>query len=187
MMAIEEEVPLLESGGKTDYLFGSSGWFDAVKVDRAFKDGEKIELGGSELTAHLTPGHTPGATSYSMDVVENGKTYHVLIANLGTINPGTGFLHNPKYPKIAEDYERTFRVLKELPCDVFLSSHAAAFGLLRKWHPGLPYSPDTFVDPETYYRAIATTEASFHRHLEEEREEDQANRDRLHFKDVLPQ
>src|SRR5580700_2734141 len=60
MMAIEQEVPLIESGGKTDYLFGSSGWFDGVKVDRVFKDGDKIELGGTELTAHLTPGHTQG-------------------------------------------------------------------------------------------------------------------------------
>jgi metallo-beta-lactamase class B len=187
MMAMEQEVPLIESGGKTDYLFGSSGWFDGVKVDRVFKDGGKIELGGTELTAHLTPGHTPGATSYSWDVVENGKTYHVLIANMANINPGTVFLHNPKYPKIMQDYEHTFEVLKQLPCDVFLSSHAAAFAMLRKWHPNLPYSPETFVDPENYYRAIAATEASYERHLDEEREEEQAIKDRLHFKDVLPQ
>jgi metallo-beta-lactamase class B len=187
MMAIAEEVPLLESGGKTDFLFGSSGWFDPVKVDRTFKDGDKIELGGTELTAHLTPGHTKGSISYSMEIVENNHPYHVLLANLPNINPGTEFLHNAKYPQIAQDFAHSFQVLRELPCDVFLTAHAAQFGLLHKWHPGLPYSPETFVDPESYQRAIEHTEASFFRHIQEERDEEQANRDRLHFKDVLPQ
>jgi metallo-beta-lactamase class B len=154
LMAIEEETPLLESGGKTDYLFGSSGWFPPVKVDRQFKDGDKIELGGTALTAHLTPGHTKGSVSYSMDVAESGRTYHVLIANLGSINPGTEFLHNERYPKIREDYAATFRIQKELPCDVFLASHASQFGLLAKWKPGMPYDPERFVDPEGYRRAV---------------------------------
>jgi len=132
MMTIEEERELLETGGKTDYLFGNSGWFPPVKVDRTFKDGEKIELGGTEITAHLTPGHTKGATSYSLEIPENGKTYHVLIANLGVINPGTVFLHNDRYPNIAKDYARTFEIEKQLPCDVFLSSHAGHYGLRSK-------------------------------------------------------
>ena len=97
------------------------------------------------------------------------------------------FLHNAKYPQIAQDFAHSFQVLRELPCDVFLTAHAAQFGLLHKWHPGLPYSPETFVDPESYQRAIEHTEASFFRHVQEERDEEQANRDRLHFKDVLPQ
>jgi metallo-beta-lactamase class B len=102
MLAIDEETPLLESGGKTDYLFGSSGWFPPVKVDRTFQDGDKIELGDTALTAHLTPGHTKGSVSYSLEITENGRSYHVLIANLGTINEGTALLHNSQYPKIAE-------------------------------------------------------------------------------------
>jgi metallo-beta-lactamase class B len=125
MWAIEEEAELLNTGGKTDYLFGSTGWFKPVKVDRTFKDGDKIELGGTELTAHLTPGHTKGSVSYSMQITEGGKTYQVLIANLGTINPGTILVHNPKYPRIAEDYRRAFAIQKELPCDIFLASHVA--------------------------------------------------------------
>src|SRR5579862_5461101 len=63
MFAMQEEVELLETGGKTDYLFGSSGWFPPVKVDRVLHDGEKIELGGSVLTAYLHPGHTKGSAS----------------------------------------------------------------------------------------------------------------------------
>jgi metallo-beta-lactamase class B len=186
MLAIEEEAPLLESGGKTDYLFGSSGWFPPVKVDRTFHDGDKIHLGGTELTAHLTPGHTKGSVSYSLEISENGRTYHVLIANLGTINPGTVLLHNPRYPKIAEDYARTFQLQKELPCDVFLASHASQFGLLSKYRPGMPYDPGRFIDPDGYRFVVARLEAIYLRQLEEEREEEQAIRDRLHFKDVIP-
>ncbi len=186
MLAMAEEAPLLESGGKTDYLFGNSGWFPAVKVDRTLTDGEKIELGGTVLTAYLHPGHTKGSASYALDVVDGGKTYHVLIANLGNINPGTVLLHNPKYPKIVEDYARTFQAQRQLPCDIFLTSHAGQFGLLRKWRPGDAYDPHRFVDPDGYERAVERSEAAYLRQLQQERDEEQAWKDHLHFKDVIP-
>jgi metallo-beta-lactamase class B len=187
MYAMQEEVELLETGGKTDYLFGNSGWFPPVKVDRALKDGEKIELGGSVITAYLHPGHTKGSTSFAMEIAEGGKTYHVLIANLGNINDGTVLLHNPKYPKIVEDYARTFQAQKELPCDIFLTSHAGQFALLRKWRPGDPYNPDRFVDPDGYARAVERSEQRYLRQLQEERDEEKAWKDHLKFKDTIQQ
>jgi metallo-beta-lactamase class B len=185
MLAMERERELLETGGKTDYLFGSNGWFNPVKVDRTFKDGDKIELGGTELTAHLTPGHTKGATSYTLDIAENGRTYHVLIANMGTVNPGTVLLHNHEYPDIAHDYEETYRILRALPCDIFLTSHASQFGIFAKYHPGMPYNPDRFLDHGIYLRAIDREENAFYEQLEQEEAEDQAWRDHKQFKDVI--
>ena len=187
MVAMQEEVELLESGGKTDFLFGNSNWFPPVKVDRALKDGEKVELGGTVLTAYLHPGHTKGSASYALDVADSGKTYHVLIANLGNINDGTVLLHNPKYPNIVQDFARTFESQEQLHCDIFLSSHAGQFGLLRKWRPGDPYDPNRFVDPDAYPRAVARSEAKFLQQLQEEREEEQAWKDHLKFKDQVPQ
>src|SRR6202140_1170753 len=64
MLAMEREAPLVESGGKTDHLCGTNGWFKPVKVDRSVQDGDKKELGGTERTAYLTPGHPKGSTSY---------------------------------------------------------------------------------------------------------------------------
>lgn len=186
MLAMREEVELLETGGQTDYLFGSSGWFAPVKVDRVLQDGEKIELGGSTVTAYLHPGHTKGSTSFAMEIAEGGKIYHVLIANLGNINDGTALLNNPKYPKIAHDYARTFQAQKELPCDIFLTSHAGQFGLLSKWRPGDVYDPERFVDPVGYIRAVERSEGRFLRQLQEERDEEQAWKDHLRFKDVIP-
>jgi len=187
MLAMQEEVQLLESGGKTDYLFGNSNWFAPVKVDRVLHDGEKIELGGTVLTAYLHPGHTKGSTSYAMDVADGGKTYHVLIANLGNLNDGVVLLHNPKYPNIVQDYIRTFQAQEQLHCDIFLSSHAGQFGLLRKWRPGDPYDPNRFVDPDAYPRAVARSEAKFLQQLQEERDEEKAWKDHLQFKDQVPQ
>ena len=187
MFAMQEEVDLLQTGGKTDYLFGSSGWFPPVKVDRALHDGEKIELGGFAITAYHHPGHTKGSASYAMEIADAGRTYRVLIANLGNINEGTALLHNPKYPKIAQDYARTFPAQKELPCDIFLTSHAGQFGLLAKWRPGDAYDPDRFVDPAGYVRAVERSEVRYLRQLQEERDEEQAWKDHLKFKDVTPQ
>jgi len=181
MMAIEQEAPLLESGGQTDYLFGSSGWFKPVKVDKIFHDGDTIELGGVALTAHLTPGHTKGSVSYSFAVEDNGRTYQVLIANLPTVNPGTVLVKNPKYPHIAEDYQHTFDILSAMTCDIYLASHAGQFGLLAKWKPGAPYDPNRFVDPWGLQRVLGRLENSFDAELEEQREEDRALEERKHI------
>lgn len=184
MWAIAQEAPLLESGGKTDYLFGSDGWFNPVQVDHVFHDGDKIELGGTVITAHWTPGHTKGATSYSLDITENGKLYHVLIANLPTINEGVSFVHNPRYPEIVEDYTRAFAVLRSLPCDVFLSSHTTQFHFNAKYRRDQPYSPERYVDPAGYRLAVDRLEQIFLAQVQEQREEDQATHDHLNFKDL---
>lgn len=187
MLAMREEVELLETGGKTDYLFGSSGWFPPVKVDRVLGDGEKIELGGFLITAYLHPGHTKGSTSFAMEIAEAGKIYRVLIANLGNINEGTMLLNNPKYPNIIQDYARTFQAQEELACDIFLTSHAGQFGLLSKWRPGDVYDPNRFVDPAGYIRAVERTESRYLLQLEEERSEEKAWKDSLKLKAVIPQ
>jgi metallo-beta-lactamase class B len=122
-----------------------------------------------------------------MDVAENGRTYHVLIANLGSINPGTEFLHNNQYPKIREDYASTFRIQKELPCDIFLASHAGQFGLLAKWKPGMPYDPDRFVDPDGYLRAVDRLEQRYLATVQQQRDEDKAARDHVNFKKIPQQ
>jgi metallo-beta-lactamase class B len=184
MWALEQEAPLLESGGKTDFLFGSDGWFNPVKVDHIFQDGDKIELGGTVITAHWTPGHTKGSTSYSMDITENGKLYHVLIANLPTTNDGVSFVHNEKYPNIVEDYLHTFTVLKSLPCDIFLSSHTTQFRFNTKYHRDTPYSPERYFDPVGYQVEVQRLEQRSYAEVQQQREEEQYTHDNLNFKEL---
>jgi metallo-beta-lactamase class B len=162
MLATDGDAPVLEDGGKSDYLFTDPKFkFAPVKVDGRIKDGQKISLGGTELTAYLHPGHTRGSVSYGLTIAENGRSYHVLIANMGSINPGTILIGNKKYPQISDDYARTFREQKKLQCDVFLSSHASQYQLHDKWKPGQAYSPDTFVDPAGYKDAVGRAETAY--------------------------
>ena len=159
----ELDKELLESGGKADFRWGDtpSARFHPVRVDRTFKDGEAISLGGTSLTPHFHPGHTKGATSFTTVVRENGKTYRVIIANLGSINPGVRVTGMPGYPGIEQDYARTFRAQKAMTIDVFLASHASQFGLHAKYRPGDAYNPERFVDPAGFLEAVTGLEKTY--------------------------
>jgi metallo-beta-lactamase class B len=171
LLATDGDAPVLEDGGKSDYLWTDPSYrFAPVKVDGRIKDGLKISLGGTDLIAYSHPGHTRGSVSYGLTIAENGKTYRVLIANMGSINPGTVLIGNKKYPQINDDYARTFREQKKLECDIFLSSHASQYDLHEKWKPGQPYNPETFVDPEGYKAAVGHAETAYLKWLAKEKE-----------------
>ena len=165
------EAELFKSGGKSDFLFGNSpkAYFETAPVDRTLADGEKITLGGTTLTAHLHPGHTKGATSFTTRVRESGKTYRVGIVNMGSINDGVTVTGMPGFPDIEAAYRKTFRDQKALDLDIFLASHAGQFNLHRKYQPGNRYDPERFVDPAGYRAAVARMEASFLAALAKER------------------
>ena len=167
----EADAVLLEDGGASDFRFGDSPetHFAAVQVDRRLKDRDRIALGGVTVTAHHHPGHTKGATSFALTVRENGRDYRVVIANMGSINPGVTVSGMPKYPTIADDYARTFAAQKALPVDVFLASHAAQFGMHEKYKPGDAYDPNRFVDPQGYLAAVERLEGIYREQLATER------------------
>ena len=169
VLASQADAVLLEDGGKSDFHFGPEYGYAPVKVDERIADGQKLRLGGVELTAYVHSGHTRGSLSYGLTVHEGGKDYRVLIANMGSINPGVKLLHNARYPEIANDYARTFERQKALACDVFLSSHASQYGLHKKYTPGAAYDPERFVDPAGYRAAVESAENSYRRQLAEER------------------
>jgi len=167
----QEDRDLFESGGKTDYRFGDtpSFHFENVKVDGTFKDSDTISLGGTVLTAHHHPGHTKGATSFTLNVRENGKTYRVIIANMGSINPGVTVSGMATYPGITDDYARTFKAQKDMQIDIFLASHASQFKLHEKYKPGDPYNPDRFVDPQGFKASVEQLEKTYREQLARER------------------
>ena len=162
---------LLESGGAADFRFGDTpgARFAPVKVDQIFKDGDDISLGGTVLTAHHHPGHTKGATSFTMNVQEAGKTYRVIIANMGSINPGVTVSGMAKYPGIAQDYARTFRAQKDMSIDIWLASHAAQFRMHEKYKPGDAFNPERFVDPAGFRAAVQQLEKTYLDQLARER------------------
>ena len=157
------DAPLVEGGGKGDYLFGPDYYFPATKVDGLVKDGEAVRLGGTELMPHLTPGHTRGDTTWTMKARdEAGALRNVVFAGSTSVNPGTTLVGNAEYPAIAKDYQRAFAVLKSLPCDVFLAAHASAYGgpeKMAKARAGA--TPNPFIDPDGYTQAVARSERAF--------------------------
>ena len=171
LVIAERDRDLLETGGKADFRFGNTpgAGFESVKVDQTFKDGEAISLGGTVLTAHLNAGHTKGATSFTLNVPEGGKTYRVVIANMGSINPGVKVSGMPTYPGIAQDYANTFLAQKDMKIDVWLASHASQFRLHDKYKPGDQYNPDRFVDPAGFLASVQQLEKAYLDQLAKER------------------
>lgn len=171
LVVSEPDKELFESGGRADFRWGDDpgARFEPAKVDGTFKDNDTIALGGTVLTAHLHPGHTKGATSFTLNVQESGKTYRVVIANMASINPGVKVSGMPKYPGIGDDYARTFKAQKDMPIDVWLASHASQFDLHKKYKPGDPYNPERFVDPQGFKAALERLEKSYREQLAKER------------------
>src|SRR5580765_746351 len=76
-LVMDADVETVESGGKTDFHYGNDPemLYRPTKGDRVLHDGDVVNLGGSTLTAHLTPGHTKGCTTWTMKLQEGSKTY----------------------------------------------------------------------------------------------------------------
>ena len=162
-MVMDADVSVVESGGKTDFHYGndSKTFYKPTKVDHVLHDGEKVKLGDTVLTAHLTPGHTRGCTTWTMKVEEAGRTYDVVIIGSPNVNEGYRLVNNTTYPQIAADYEKMFRVLKSLQCDIFLGAHGDYYGLESKYARFKKDGLAVFVDPEGYKKYVADKEQEF--------------------------
>ena len=149
VVASEPDAPFIESGGKNDTYFENRYLWTPCPVDRVVKDGEQVSIGGTTLTARLTPGHTPGATTWTMTVVDGGARKEVVFFPSGNILPRTKLVGNERYPTIAQDFERSFQTWKSLRCDVFLGAHGVFYDLPRKFRqlPREGAAPATEANP----------------------------------------
>lgn len=160
LMVMEPDVPSVESAAQ-----GRPG----AKVDRVLHDGDTVELGGSKLTARLTPGHTRGCTTWTMQVRDGAHTLNAVIIGSPNVNAGYQLVGNRDYPQIADDYVKTFAVLKSLPCDLFLGAHGAYFGMLAKLEK-MKDGENPFIDPNGYKAYITEREQTFRTELEREKQ-----------------
>jgi len=152
VMAMEQDVPWLRKmtpGGKPH------------PIDHVLKDGEQVTLGGTTLVAHLTGGHTPGCTTWTTKIDENGKSYNVVIVCSVGVNPGTVLVNNKDYPSIADDYARSFKVLRTLPVDIFLGAHGSFYNLLTKYASLEKGGANPFIDPAGFKTYLDEKEKAF--------------------------
>lgn len=170
-MVMDKDVSLVESGGKTDFHYANdpSIYFPVTKVDKVLHDADKIKLGGTILTAHLTAGHTPGCTTWEMKVTDHGKQYNVVIIGSLNVNPGYKLINNKTYHNIANDYENAIEILKSLRCDIFLAAHAAIFDLNNKYTLLNKSPTNPFIDPKGYKKHVTQKEKEFFKEFEKQK------------------
>ncbi len=168
MLASAGDAPLLERGGHDDPQYGDSFLFPAVQVDQLVGDGETVALGGVTLHAVLTPGHTPGCTTWTMQVADGGRTYDVVFLCSTSVPAHYRLVNNKAYPQIASDYDRTFARLGSLPCDVFLAPHGSLFHLKEKMDELQIRGINPFINPREYQKFLAGSEREFKQKLEEQ-------------------
>jgi dipeptidyl-peptidase-4 len=162
------DAPSLRDGGKSDWLMGKDVHWPPVAVDRIVRDGDTVSIGGTVLTAHLTPGHTKGATTWTTKVQADGRAYDVVFLASTTVLPGVQLIGNAKYPAVADDFRRTFESQARLPCDVYLAAHASAFGMEEKAaRAAKGETPNPFVD-HGCGAYVAKSRASFEEKLARE-------------------
>lgn len=169
---MDADVPVVESGGKLDFNNGQfpAEWYPVAHVDRTLHDGDKVELGGTVLTAVLTPGHTKGNTTWTFDEKDDeGRVLHVVVVGSTSAAGGAGgsyrLVDNATYPGIVKDFEKSFAVLPTLPCDVFLGAHARYFNMQAKYERLTAGDKNAFVDPSGYKLFVANGEKNFKQNL----------------------
>jgi len=167
---MEGDAKVIASGGKGQYLY-TEGWKPCA-VDRVLKDGDTVTLGEATLTARLTPGHTRGCTTWTMKALDGGQSRNVVIIGSPNVNAGYQLVSNLDYPEIADDFTKTFRLLKSLPCDIFLGAHGDYYGMVEKF-ARLQKDPKTnpFVDPEGYRAYVEDRDKNFRETLQKQKQQ----------------
>lgn len=157
-MVMDGDVSAMQSGGATDFD-PTLPRFPPAKVDRTLHDGDTVQLGGTTLTAHKTAGHTQGCTTWTLQTHEGPRTLNVVIVGGWAANPDVRLISTPghpaSYPTIAADFDRTFKTLAALPCDIFLGAHGNYFNMLPK------LAQANWIDPQGYQKAVADHKAAY--------------------------
>lgn len=161
--------PVLERGASLagDPQYGSLLDFPAVRNVRRFADGETLRVGPIAVTAHLTPGHTPGGTTWTWRSCDDAGCVDMVYADSQTPVSADGFrfTDSPAYPTAVADFERGFRTLETLSCDILVTPHPAASSLWERLAGG----PGKLIDREACKRYAATARQQLQRRLETER------------------
>ena len=169
VMAIKQDADALAAGKDLSPL-GDEGW-TLVKVDRVLKDGDTVALGGTTLRAVWAPGHTPGCTVWTTTVPDSGRSYSVAIFGCGAPNGGVKLVGNPKFPTLVDDAMGTFRKLKTLRPDIYVSGHPQMLfaGKIERMKAG--ERPHPLLDPgsQAWTKMLDEAQAAFEKRVAAER------------------
>ncbi|MEO7191977.1 MAG: subclass B3 metallo-beta-lactamase [Vicinamibacterales bacterium] len=159
-MAMAEDLPALQNMRSPGSI--------ARPTYEVLHDGSVVTLGGVTLTAHWTPGHTPGCTTWTLQASEGGRDYSVLIIGSVGVNPGTNLVGNAA---LVEQYKKSYAYLKAAHVDVPLGSHPAMYSLTEKYPRVRPGGPNPFIDPAGFLREVTIQETAFDNELKRQQVE----------------
>lgn len=160
----ERDKPLLEGGYYPGDEQNKDIGFPPVKVDRTVKDGDKVTLGDTTLTAHATPGHSPGCTSWSMTVKDGGQDRNALFFCSGTVALNR-LVGQPTHPGIVDDYRSTYAKVKAMKVDVLLGPHPEVYGMQAKRAAMKDGAPNPFVKSGENVTYVTGLEQDFDKQL----------------------
>lgn len=167
---MDADVAAASSGGRRDPTFPGSH-YPAVPVDRVLHDGDAVSLGGTTVVAHKTAGHTPGTTTFTFTTTLAGKPERVVLVGSWNLLDNYRLVatarHPATYPGIAAAFERSFKILSALPCDLFLAAHGSMFHLLDKLAQSRS-NPSIWIDPAGYQAALSAARARFEQALQQQ-------------------
>jgi metallo-beta-lactamase class B len=138
---------------RDDPQFGIIIPIDRVVPATTFKDGAVLQAGSVTVTAHLTPGHTPGGTSWTWRSCENSRCVNLVYADSLTPVSADGFLftRSKEYPHAVNDFERSFIFLDNTPCDILITTHPSASNLWPRLEQRSS-NPDALIDAFACHR-----------------------------------
>lgn len=160
MVAGAKDQPLLEGGYYPGREEEKQLMFPPVKVDRAVHEGDTIQLGGVTLTAHETPGHTPGCTSWTTTVKDGEATRSVIFFCSATVALNR-LVGHPTYPGIIDDYKKTFAWSKTVHPDILLAPHPEMYDMAGKRAKIAAGAPNPFVKPGEFNAYLDKLETQF--------------------------
>lgn len=165
LVASAGDRPELERGTVS---YRESAAFPPVKVDRVVADGEGLTVGAARMTAHVTPGHTKGCTTWTTRVTHEGRLLDLLFSCSVTV-AGQPLVDDKGYPQAAADFAATFARLKRMRADIFLANHPVFFDMEAKRERLAAGDAEAFIRPDELALYVARWEAAFAEELEKQR------------------
>ena len=153
VVAREPAATTLERGTNdpSDPQFGVLDDFPPVSEIRRIKDAEVLSLGDITLTAHATPAHTTGSTSWTWKSCESDNCRKMVYADSLTAVSADDYRFSDEqaHPGVVATFRKSFTVVAELPCDILMTPHPGASHLLERLGPG---ATEALVDPTACVR-----------------------------------
>jgi metallo-beta-lactamase class B len=163
-------VAVMQTGeaSKDDPQFGDLSKFDPAGATRVVRDGEVVTLGPLAVTAHYTPGHTPGGVSWTWQSAQGGRTANMVYGDSITAYGAPGYKFS-SHPEVVAGIQRTVARIAALKCDVLVTAHPEAGDLWGRMEKRAQLGNAAFIDPDSCRNYAAKGTARLEKVLAEEK------------------